>query len=964
LSSKPTKSNLDENLYLFDNRSIFNSYDSDSSFNSSTTTRKSTSTAKANTSNNKSKSKSSRKSLQPDIILTNKITETLPETNEYDRAYLKCLEQAANAYNSITKDAKNRFKPKYLHQQFICREALKAIHPNFLLNNSKPTNVAKSSTPNTSSLKALLTSNENELKTSNLNTNRMSTTVNSTNLNKKNKDQQQSSNSTTIRLKSQPSATITTSTIVSEQPPIPVRPIIKPEPEEEKYLEEMVKVKTDPIEVDKIVRRKKGRNDFHEDGFDLALLISKHSKRDIKLPARYHESIVGTQWILPDFEENKNRIVNTGTGKKQSNKCNNNNKKSTSKTAVKSDDNLIGSGIGSMSNLSEQTVDNSNASNYNLDDLMTEDEDNGIMNNTNASTSSLGQPTNNSNATKISTTLVNNKTTSMSNSKKLTLEKEQKLLMLKELYRKLFFANRPVLMDYYAKKLIKPRVNKLEVLEEGCQTIAALEKQQKSYASANNVLISWNNKLKLCLRDIEQSEGNLNIDKIKEYENLVNSYRTKGLGKFNQFIKTVEEYNSKINSTVLPSNELATMSTSIGQQPTPQQQHQQQIFTNQMTNGFKKLDATNITHALNNKTIINSTSKQPSATFNCHQPNVAFLDNTNGIQRVMNLKPKKTITINPANRSNSTIVNNFHFKSKNNSTIANNNNNNPVVSGIPRSRANKINNTKLIKSNHANQFMSNGNSLLSKNQISNNNNPHLNKNFVHTNVNFVSSTPSNSFLTFKITDNQIQMPYCASADIVPVPIANTPNQINHHLPQIVPNHNLAPSNHPPFVTLNFLKQNNITSHHPNLSITESLSAPTSSNPTRSSQTAHVSNIRSFPKILPKFPTNNLPNNMVKMTTPVLFSPNLQLLPTKQNIVISPINPISTSAPCQIRTTFYPTPKATTSVIATHPKTMTSNSKIKPNETPTLKVFDPTTTSKNMTILPKFVDQTRKKEVGV
>lgn len=122
------------------------------------------------------------------------------------------------------------------------------------------------------------------------------------------------------------------------------------------------------------------------------------------------------------------------------------------------------------------------------------------------------------------------------------------------------------------------------------------------------------------------------------------------------------------------------------------------------------------------------------------------------------------------------------------------------------------------------------------------------------------------------------MPYCTPAEVVP--IANPPNQINH-LPQIVPNHSLAPSSNHPFVTtkivnLNFLKPNDITSHHPNLSITESLSSSSaSSNPSTSSSQPQIKN---YPKILPKF-SNNLTNNMVKVTTPVSFIPNLQLIPT-------------------------------------------------------------------------------------
>lgn len=280
-------------------------------------------------------------------------------------------------------------------------------------------------------------------------------------------------------------------------------------------------------------------------GFDIACIISKHnSKRDIRLPARYNESVVGTQWILPNFEENKNRIVNTGNNKRQSTKPMNKERKSTfsnKSTSSKIDmidvsNNLIQNNhydfSSSMTSLNGQSISGNESydTNYNLDDLMSEDEDNSITLINNLKTSCQTKPT-------ISNH-VNNSISNKNDQRNSNKEKEMKLLILKELYRQLFYANQPDRMEYYTKRLIKPRVNKSEVVEEGVKCIKALEKEQKSFVSANNVLISWNNRLKLCLKEIEQSNYQLNQSKIDDFNNLLHTYRTKGLNKFNLHITT------------------------------------------------------------------------------------------------------------------------------------------------------------------------------------------------------------------------------------------------------------------------------------------------------------------------------------------------------------------------------------------------------------------------------------------
>ena len=543
--SKLVKDNLDEYMpseNLYDNRSILNSYDSDSSFGSSTIQQRK-SLSSSNRASTSSKPNKGRPLKRPEIILINETMNNLPDTNEMDSAYLRCVEQVCSTYNTNVKEAKNRFRPEYLHQQFVCRTVLTALHPNVIQNNSNNSKLPETMSTAHSAAAAC----EDDLNNSDLasTSNLSSRTSTVTNVYKTSKEQL-NNYSNDNRIKSPPTATVTASIkqhldlnsvhINSSRIAVSSKDVLfKIDPEEDNCLPNLVK--NEPIEIDKIAHKKKGRNEYHEEGFDIARIISKHnSKRDIRLPARYHESIVGTEWILPNFEENKNRIVNTGSGKKQLPK----DKRSASKSALKTGVNSL---INSAVNVNCETLKSSDVSEsldnstiYNPDDLMTEDEDNGLLNNVSSidnATTSFNVSTNSSKST-ISN-LVNNKS---NNNKKLTKEKEQKLQMLKELYRKLYYSNRLGRMEYFAKKSIKPRVNKLEVLEEGIQTIADLEKQQKSYASANNVLISWNNKLKLCLRDIEQLNGNLNAEKIKGYENMLNLYRTKGLNKLNQFVTT------------------------------------------------------------------------------------------------------------------------------------------------------------------------------------------------------------------------------------------------------------------------------------------------------------------------------------------------------------------------------------------------------------------------------------------
>lgn len=126
-----------------------------------------------------------------------------------------------------------------------------------------------------------------------------------------------------------------------------------------------------------------------------------------------------------------------------------------------------------------------------------------------------------------------------------------------------------------------------------------------------------------------------------------------------------------------------------------------------------------------------------SSTFNNCQSNVAFLDNTNGISRVMNLKPKKSSVM-----SNKASPNLSKIKAK----------------GISSHQF--MNNVKLKnKSFNVNKKINdinNDQSSSRKDQLANN---QLNKSFIQFN-NFAQSPPAtstnNSYLTLKITGNGLQ----------------------------------------------------------------------------------------------------------------------------------------------------------------------------------------------------------------
>lgn len=465
------------------------------------------------THSNKSTSKSKNK--KPEMIVLNQIDQELKDTKEFDSAYLKCLTLVKKTYDYNREKMKTKFRAVKLNE-CLCRSALSTLHPN-----------SHSNIPDTT--------DNDDLNLDIVN----SVNKNSKKINTDKKVNKQSANESTVvnepnGLRNDLENSLINNCDKSNN-------LIKSELE---TFDRSIK----PLDLIEKKVKKKIKNESNEEEYDITRIISKHSKRDIRLPARYHESgiLVGSQWILPNFEEHKNRIVNTGTGKKQSSTGKLTKKLSTTKLTDKNESSKIAlNSSKDLSSLSFSTLNSSADFNsktnkhqafdqpsLNPDDLMTEDEDNNTT-----------SPTPNDSSNLINNSLVNDKSTISINKlpNKKNQMKEKKIVMLRDMYRQLFYANKPQRKDYYASISIKPRVNKSEVLQEGVDTINAMTTQKKCLNHANNLLITWNNKLKICLSTLEQHSKGLGAIDLKEFnsmEKLVNTYRNNILKKVNQEITT------------------------------------------------------------------------------------------------------------------------------------------------------------------------------------------------------------------------------------------------------------------------------------------------------------------------------------------------------------------------------------------------------------------------------------------
>ena len=100
-------------------------------------------------------------------------------------------------------------------------------------------------------------------------------------------------------------------------------------------------------------------------------------------------------------------------------------------------------------------------------------------------------------------------------------------------------------------------------------------------------------------------------------------------------------------------------------------------------------------------------------------------------------------------------------------------------------------------------------------------------------------------------------------------------QLIHTNPQLLPN-SLPSANYvaTKYVPINILKPNDITTSHPNLSITESSAA------SGIASSASHQPVRNYAKILPKSNPN-----LVKLGTPIPFLQNHYLIPTTVSILI-------------------------------------------------------------------------------
>lgn len=81
-------------------------------------------------------------------------------------------------------------------------------------------------------------------------------------------------------------------------------------------------------------------------------------------------------------------------------------------------------------------------------------------------------------------------------------QKNAKLQELRQLYRDLYFENKPERRLIYAKSRIKPRVNKKAEVEEGIRVIEKLTKREKQLEYIKTLLTMWNKKLTLAAKVI------------------------------------------------------------------------------------------------------------------------------------------------------------------------------------------------------------------------------------------------------------------------------------------------------------------------------------------------------------------------------------------------------------------------------------------------------------------------------
>ena len=277
----------------------------------------------------------------------------------------------------------------------------------------------------------------------------------------------------------------------------------------------------------------------NEDVADLASLISRHSKREIRLPARYHDSglILGNSWISPEYDspqrKRKVRRVSQDSFYNTSSLSSSRSKVNSSKLPTTNNIRNPSTSLSSSSSSSTFNLKNSKGKSTILDSgsdkkmltppirLMSsksylKDEQTNLKLNssTSCNKNNLIKNNNNNNFTRAQQreeasclTQVSGQISSREISDSQNLDetsKNLKLMQLRELYRRLYFENKPERRAECAQKGIKPRVNKREVVEEGIEVIEKLKKRDKQLEYLKKLLNMWNKKLNLAHKVIHE----------------------------------------------------------------------------------------------------------------------------------------------------------------------------------------------------------------------------------------------------------------------------------------------------------------------------------------------------------------------------------------------------------------------------------------------------------------------------
>ncbi|KAI1301630.1 hypothetical protein HDE_02825 [Halotydeus destructor] len=312
---------------------------------------------------------------------------------------------------------------------------------------------------------------------------------------------------------------------------------------------------------------------------DIATIISRHSKRDIRLPARYHQSglILGSQWVIPGFEsspekkkrklcDEQKRLMKPLKPIESSlvykelyeelekfqkttkvlpapratiTKVQLAPKKPETNTSVA--DSIIRKiheeRLEQLKQLKSQQMKTQNSpmmSSLKIGDQLYRKGINRVIKYIPRPVATVSRP--------IQQYRI------VSPEKKVFPEPTpDKKKGIKEIYRMLFYENLPKRRAEYAQKGIKPRVNKKQVIEEGVTVIRELEESQLIMSRAKDLMQGWNNKLQQCVKVLSHTESKEPIEKrVQVVESVLARYRDsvaykKLMGTYNPTQQTVKK---------------------------------------------------------------------------------------------------------------------------------------------------------------------------------------------------------------------------------------------------------------------------------------------------------------------------------------------------------------------------------------------------------------------------------------